>query len=370
MKRALTAAVLLLAALAPAAPAARAQEAPAPAKKLVVGIKPAAPFVNLGSLPSGLAGSGPTPSGFSVELIGLLAAKLDPPREIELRVHPDLETHLEAVRKGEVDLGIAATSVSAERERTLDFSLPFFFSGLDIAVKPGEKGALWDLVVSPQLFTMLGVLAGFVLVCAVLIWAMEHGSDSFDDRPIPGIAEGIWWTIVTMSTVGYGDFAPKKLGGRILAIVVIFAGIILVGVAIGVFSSALTVQTLKSDITGPEDLQYRTVAVVQGTTAQALLVKRGINVLPKASLAEALAAVESGAADAAVADAPQLQYHFKQNETELRLVGKVFAQQSYAITFPIDSELRKPFNVALLDLMEGDPSTHQLLVKKWFGQAE
>ena len=43
------------------------------------------------------------------------------------------------------------------------------------------------------------------------------------------------------------------------------------------------------------------------------------------------------------------------------------AKQGYGIAYPVGSDLRKEVNVALLELMEGDPSRYQQLSERWFG---
>jgi voltage-gated potassium channel len=40
-----------------------------------------------------------------------------------------------------------------------------------------------------------------------------------------GVGDGIWWAIVTASTVGYGDIFPQTLWGRVIAVVIMLAGI-------------------------------------------------------------------------------------------------------------------------------------------------
>jgi ABC-type amino acid transport substrate-binding protein len=341
---------------------AAADEADDTASPLIVGVKHAPPFVTVDES-SGVV------TGFSIDLIRLIAAQMEPPREIKFQVHRDFKEHLGAVQSGQVDLGIAATSFTSERLRVMDFSLPFYQSGLDIAVR--EEGAgvkVWDIVTSRKLGFAVLWLAIFLVVCAHVIWFTERGkSEAFDDRWLQGVGQSLWWTIVTMTTVGYGDFVPRKPLSRFLGVLVIMAGIVLFGVSVGAFSSALTVQKLASDIRGPDDLRGRSVAVVRGTIAEEVMRRRGAEVLPVKSLDEALAEVDSGEVTAAVHDQALLQHHLSQEAYPLALVGRPFSKQFYGITFPAGSELRKQVNVAILELVEGDPPLYRQLVERWFG---
>ena len=61
-----------------------------------------------------------------------------------------------------------------------------------------------------------GILLTMVLGGLVLQW-LEPGDISKDDNPY-------WWAIVTMTTVGYGDFYPTKPAGRIFAVLIMFIG--------------------------------------------------------------------------------------------------------------------------------------------------
>jgi voltage-gated potassium channel len=48
---------------------------------------------------------------------------------------------------------------------------------------------------------------------------------TFDSNDFPSVWDGIWWAVVTMTTVGYGDLYPKNLTGRVVGIVVMLVGI-------------------------------------------------------------------------------------------------------------------------------------------------
>ena len=329
---------------------------------LLVGVKPAPPFVMVDDSSGNL-------TGFSIDLIRLVGAQMEPSREVRFQIHQDLEDHLDAVRSGQVDLGISATSFSSERQRTMDFSVAFYQSGLDIAVRPeGGEGTLWDILLSQELGRTFLWSMVFLIVCAHVIWFTEKGtSDTFDDRWLNGVGQALWWTIVTMTTVGYGDFVPRKALSRFLGALIIFVGIILFGVIVGVVSSALTLQKIASEIQGPGDLRGKTVTVVRDTVAERVMSRRGADVIPVESLEDALAAVESGKAAAAVHDFPQLRYSLSQDSRGLVLVGRLFSIQGYGITYPIGSDLRKEINVALLELTEGDPSQYRQLSERWFG---
>ena len=361
MQKVLTVSVLAVAITAFAGPSGFAGDE-GTTSPLLVGVKPAPPFVIVDDSSGNL-------SGFSIDLIRLIAAQMEPPRAVKFQIHQDLEEHLSAVRSGQVDLGIAATSFSSERQRTLDFSVAFYQSGLDIAVRPEGSGViLWDIVGSSKIVNALLWLTVFLIVCAHVIWLTEKGtSETFDNRWLHGVGQAVWWTIVTMTTVGYGDFVPRKPLSRVFGVAIMMAGIILFGVVVGVFSSALTLRNLASDIQRPGDLQGRPVTVVRDTVAERVMNHRGADVIRVDSLEEALAAVESGEADAAVHDFPQLRHTLSTRSRGLVQVGRLFSIKGYGITFPIGSDLRKKVNVALLELTEGAPSVYSQLSERWFG---
>jgi voltage-gated potassium channel len=75
-------------------------------------------------------------------------------------------------------------------------------------------------------FVLLAVL-GIVLACS----AMELGFEqSADGSNIHNFGDALWWAVVTVTTVGYGDRYPVSAGGRGVAVVLMLVGIGLIGV--------------------------------------------------------------------------------------------------------------------------------------------
>lgn len=82
-----------------------------------------------------------------------------------------------------------------------------------------------------------GILLTMVLGGVVLQW-LEPGDISKDDNPY-------WWAIVTMTTVGYGDFSPETPAGRIFAVLIMFIGISLVSLLTASISSIYVAQKIR-----------------------------------------------------------------------------------------------------------------------------
>jgi voltage-gated potassium channel len=84
---------------------------------------------------------------------------------------------------------------------------------------------------------LLVVLVIILLSGAAIAW-FEPGVD---------FLAGIWWSIVTLTTVGYGDISPTTVGGRIVAVLIMFFGIGLLGTLSASLASLLIVQRIKEN---------------------------------------------------------------------------------------------------------------------------
>jgi voltage-gated potassium channel len=81
-----------------------------------------------------------------------------------------------------------------------------------------------------------------VIICIVSVWIL--GAFLISAIEFQNIGDSLWWTIVTMTTVGYGDIAPTSISGRVLAIFIMLSGIILVAMVTGTISSIFTTKRI------------------------------------------------------------------------------------------------------------------------------
>ena len=88
-----------------------------------------------------------------------------------------------------------------------------------------------------ELFLTAGLAATTLLVAATLLHLVEGGvqPDAFGSIP-----RAMWWAVVTLTTVGYGDVYPVTVPGRLLASVTAVAGIGLIAMPTGIFAAAFS----------------------------------------------------------------------------------------------------------------------------------
>lgn len=74
----------------------------------------------------------------------------------------------------------------------------------------------------------------FVLVAAVILGTMMYSFEGGKNPEFDSVLTGIYWAVVTITTVGYGDVAPVTVGGRFLAVLVMLLGYSIIAVPTGI----------------------------------------------------------------------------------------------------------------------------------------
>ena len=92
-------------------------------------------------------------------------------------------------------------------------------------------------IVKEELVLFLMVAALFVFVAASGIYFFENEAQP---EKFSSVFHSLWWAIVTLTTVGYGDVYPITIGGRIFTFFVLLIGVGIVAVPAGLIASALS----------------------------------------------------------------------------------------------------------------------------------
>ena len=105
--------------------------------------------------------------------------------------------------------------------------LSHYFHGLDLFLDVLKREAR---TIASAILTVLML----IIVIAALMFTFEHTAQP---EAFGSIGQSIWWSIVTLTTVGYGDVTPITTGGRVLASVIMLLGVGLVALPAGILAA-------------------------------------------------------------------------------------------------------------------------------------
>lgn len=314
----------------------------------LVGIRIAPPFV--------MQEEDSSYSGLTIALWEHIAEQMQ--LSYQYREH-DIQGMIEGVANDSLYASASALTITSEREEIVDFTHPFFVTGLGIAVSYQPAG-LWQSLTamfSPDFLWVLFLLLLLLLFWGFLVWVFERkeNEEEFGGTATEGVGSGFWWAAVTMTTVGYGDKSPRTVGGRIVGFIWMFTAIIVISFFTASIASSLTVTQLDSRVGGPEDLPFVRVGALEQSATMAYLESERISVETYATIQDGLQAVEDNEIDAFVHDAPILQYYSQlEFRNSVRILPNTFNDQYYGIVIPLNSDYRNEMNRIILDYINSE----------------
>ncbi|MCR5604672.1 MAG: ion transporter [Lachnospiraceae bacterium] len=98
-----------------------------------------------------------------------------------------------------------------------------------------------------QLISSMAMILILMLASSLCMYSLEH--DAQPDQ-FKNAFSGIWWSVSTLLTVGYGDIYPVTAAGRIMAIIIAFLGVGMVAVPTGIISAGFVEQYTEMKIMG------------------------------------------------------------------------------------------------------------------------
>lgn len=300
-----------------------------------VGITHEPPFV--------IIGTDGTYSGLSIDLWQSIANEQKV--AYQFLTYSDQLGLIRALDFKEIDICINPMHANEVRLRMLDITQPFYVSSIGVAtsqVKKSRVRAFLKNFFSLRFLRVIFFLLILILTFGTLLWIAERKENRRQFRPgIIGLFDGLWWSAVTMTTVGYGDKAPKTKIGKIIAIIWMLTAIVTISGFTGAIASTLTVQSLGRTIEDLGDLQQaEMIGSVMSSSSEAFLKQQDIQPdIVYQDVQEALTALAAQNIEVLVYDKSVLDY----NITTLQLSNKVvllpvnFNQQYRSFFLPKNS---------------------------------
>ena len=319
-----------------------------PSDTLKVAYAPAAPFI---IQEDGLL------EGINIWLWKKVADDLELHYELQEMKFADM---LNALEQGEVDVSINPLTITGNRSKEMEFTHSFFASHSTIAI--AQKSSFEKVKQFLESFFSMHFLRGFLLLFIILLffgmlaWFFERRGNPEFRKNHKGIWDGLWWSAVTLTTVGYGDKSPRTRGGKIAALGLMLCGLLFVSGLTASIASSLTVNQLANSSDSFQAFKERKVGTVQSSEAREFLKAHFFKDVEEFDgVVSGLQALNGHQLDAFIYDDPILQYRIKKNEEfkKLEVLPLKFDVQFYAFGIKKDAvELEQAISQRILEIVE------------------
>lgn len=289
--------------------------------------------------------------GLSVSLWRSIAERID----IEYRlVETDVGQIIREVGQGRAST-IVGVAITPERARVSFLTHAFETSGVGIATRE-RIGLLPSITASLELMEVVQLLALLIvlfLVTAAFIWLCERGHQArhFHRHPAKGIADGMWWSVVTFATIGYGDKVPHTAAGRLVASLWILVSVVLVALFTGIIASRITLSAGSYAVSGADDLGKKRVGAIDGTLTSTVLRRMQVPFTPFESDQQGVEALADDRLDAFLSDYAVLHYYAAPlQDRGVRVLPHPIARDFLGLAFTrsLPPELLEAIDVAML----------------------
>ena len=259
------------------------------------------------------------------------------------------------VRKAAV--GISCLSITAEREKVIDFSHSFYETYTGIAVREqGLMDVLAGFFSNSAVWRALGIVLAIAAVVGGIFFALEGRINPrvyATTGPVARFFEAliVGLLFVTRGPLKYYDFQTTT--ARFLSAFLAIGGTFLIAGVTALLASAFTVESLRSQVSGLDDLKKFRVAALEASTSSSFLRANGIPHQTREDLDTMMNDLEQRRLDAIVADEAFLKYAINKGKeqglyTDLSVLPYEFDTQNYGFALEQESTLDESVNQALL----------------------
>jgi ABC-type amino acid transport substrate-binding protein len=268
---------------------------------------------------------------------------------------------LDSLGQGAIDISINPLTITSERSKLMEFTHSFYASNSTVAV--AEISGFQKFLQYVKSFFNQNFLKGLLLLLLIIFlfglvgWYFERKENNEQFRTnFQGIWDGVWWSAVTLTTVGYGDKAPKTRMGKIAALVLMFGGLLFISGLTASIASSLTVTQLNSNPDGFNEFKERPVGTIGNSGADQFLKEHFFKrIHTYEGVSQGLDGLKQGEIAAFMYDEPILKYRILEDSTynTLQLLPIKFDVQFYAFGIAKkQTELEQRISQRILEIME------------------
>lgn len=272
-----------------------------------------------------------------------------------------LDSLLLGLENGSIDIALSPLTITSERNDDIDFSVPYFISNSGGLINRSvNTNKLLDVVsnlFSLKFLKIIGYLLLLISVFGFLVWIFERKENKEEfGLGIKGILNGIWWSAVTMTTVGYGDKSPKTLGGRIVGVIWMFAAIILISSITAGITSSLTIKKMENSSELIVDYKKIKIGTVNNSATERWLSDNFFfNTKSYHTFNELLDGLRNKEIEIVAYDEPLLRYVIKNDENnEFEMLNIKYNLSMYALGFGehLDKNRKESISTRVLKVLE------------------
>ncbi|MGA8447874.1 MAG: transporter substrate-binding domain-containing protein [Roseiarcus sp.] len=304
--------------------------------------------------PYGLVEPDGSIDGVSVDLWRRAAAVLG--RQYRFVPVSQMDAILEGLEHNSFDAAIGAITITPERVVRVDFSYPAHRSGVAVAVRK-DSGAMAAIrrygAIVGELSPLVAFTVALLVAMGVAMWLVERPKQSAaHESAVASLRDGVYWAVVTMTTVGYGDKTPKTTSGRMIAIAWMLTSVALISILSTSIVSKMTADRVVGGyLLSDADLAGKRLAAVAHSSGAEYLDERHLEYAPFDGLAGALTALAAGRVDAVVNSVGTLQYLIAARfGRTIEAPEGVLAPAYMAFALPHGSALKEPLDHALIEI--------------------
>jgi ABC-type amino acid transport substrate-binding protein len=213
--------------------------------------------------------------GISIDLWRQVAEQLH--LRYRFLLQDTVEDLLKGTEEGTFDAGIAAVTATAARERIVDFTQPFYSTGLGVAVPTDENAWMSVLrtILSFGFFQAVLALLFLAVCVGFLIWLLERNKTEHFKGGMSGLGAGVWWSTIAMTRGGAAQNAPTTLAGRIVATDWMIASVIAFAIFAAGITSTLTKRELQGVVHGVSNLRSVRVGALRARQRSNIWIANG-----------------------------------------------------------------------------------------------